>query len=111
MSKISITGIVPAAYRDAGNRFAAAMGWQPEDADPGTFNMPVTADGKSITHWGFRAQGEKGGEFEQAMASPPPEAAPLLAVMVVDVSDTLTGADHFDAVLAANGMRRWDEPA
>jgi hypothetical protein len=105
MTKISIVGILPVAMRAAGNALGTALGWQPPSGD--TFNMAASSDGLTATHYGFRVNVDVAGEFMSALANPPPEAAPILAAMILDQSTTLYGAEHFNTVCSANGLTRF----
>ena len=99
--------IVPDEARIAAGAFAAAHGWQPPGASPGMFCAALTDDGATITHWGARPDIRP--EHEAMLNSPPPDAAPLLAVMIWDIAqDGAWGSVHFDAVLAAHGLSRFD---
>ena len=92
--------ILPAAYRAAGNAFGVAQGW-----GEGNFSVPLSADANEpASHYGCLAQVTQG--FLDLMANPPPEAAPLLAVMVSDFSDTLDPFVHWVSVLEAKGLVR-----
>lgn len=92
--------ILPAAYLDAGNAFGVAQGW-----GEGNFSVPLSASGIApATHWGCCA--EVGPGFLAMMASPPAEAAPLVAVMVSSFDDARMPFDHWSDVLAANGLVR-----
>lgn len=92
--------ILPAAYRDAGNAFGIAQGWGEEN-----FSVPLSATGlEPATHYGCRA--DVTGGFLAMMADPPPEAMPLLAVMVSSFDDTAAPFDHWMATLKANGLVR-----
>lgn len=92
--------ILPAAYRDAGNAFGVAQGW-----GEGNFSVPLSATGSEpATHYGCRADVTEG--FLAMMADPPPEAVPLLAVMVSSFADGVQPYDHWIATLAENNLTR-----
>jgi len=92
--------ILPAAYRNAGNAFGVAQGW-----GEGNFSVPLSASGSEpATHWGCCA--EVGPGFLLLMENPPPEAAPLLSVMVHSFNDTVMPYDHWTATLAENNLQR-----
>lgn len=92
--------IVPAAYVDAAEGFGQSRGWGPDN-----FTVPLSSNGgASVTHYGCRADPTP--EFIADCADPGPEAAPLVAVMVIDFSADLWGLDHFMAVIEAHGMVR-----
>jgi len=92
--------ILPAAYRDAGNAFGVAQGW-----GEGNFSVPLSATGlEPATHYGCRPDISQ--DFINLMADPPPEAVPLLAVMVSSFADNVQPYDHWVATLAENGLMR-----
>lgn len=92
--------ILPAAYRDAGNAFGVAQGWGEDN-----FSVPLSATGlEPATHYGCRADVTEG--FLAMMADPPPEAVPLLAVMVSSFADGVQPYDHWIATIEANGLTR-----
>lgn len=97
--------ILPAAYRDAGNAFGVAQGW-----GEGNFSVPLSATGTTpVTHYGCRADVTEG--FLAMMADPPPEAVPLLVVMVSSFADGVQPYDHWIATLAENGLVRVEADA
>lgn len=91
--------ITPAAMKPAALAFAVQMGWQDETGD--SFGLELQTDGVT-THYGCRADVFDG--FLALMADPPEEALPMLAALIIDLSDTLWGREHFDAVIAAHGL-------
>ncbi len=92
--------ILPAAYLDAGNAFGVAQGW-----GEGNFSVPLSASGIApATHWGCCAEVSQG--FLLLMENPPPEAVPLLSVMVYSFNDTVMPYDHWTATLAENNLQR-----
>lgn len=93
--------ILPAAYRAAGNSLSASMGWQPEDADPGTYSVPLATDG-SVTHWGCRADVTQ--SFMDMVANPTPETKPLIDVLIYDFRMTGDTYQHFVDVITGNGL-------
>ena len=100
--------ILPAAYRAAGNALSASMGWQPEDADPGTYSVPLTTDG-TVTHWGCRADVTQ--SFMDMVANPTPETQPLIDVLIYDFRVTGDTYLHFSDVIEANGLVRQQDEA
>ena len=44
--------------------------------------------------------------FLDLIANPPPEAAPLLAVLIADFRETSDAAGHFADVVEANGLEK-----
>ena len=93
--------ILPAAYRAAGNQLAAEMGWQPVDADPGTYSIPLLT-GDTLTHWGCRADVTAG--FIDMVENPAPEVQPLVAVLIWDWRVTGDPYTHFLDVIAGQGL-------
>ena len=95
--------ILPAAYRDAGNAFGVAQGWGEDN-----FSVPLSATGlEPATHYGCRADVTEG--FLAMMADPPPEAVPLVSVMIYSFEGNVQPYDHWVATLADNGLSRVDE--
>ena len=93
--------ILPAAYRDAGNAMSASMGWQPEDAVPGTYSVPLmTVD--TLTHWGCRADVTQ--RFADMLANPTPETQPLIDVLIYDLRVTGDPYQHFMDIITENGL-------
>jgi hypothetical protein len=93
--------ILPAAYRQAGNDLSAEMGWQPVDADPGTYSVPLmTAD--VLTHWGCRADVTQ--TFIDMVENPTPETQPLIDVLIYDFRVTGDPYTHFMDVIGENGL-------
>lgn len=96
--------ILPAAYRDAGNAFGVAQGWGEDN-----FSVPLSATGlEPATHYGCRADVTEG--FLAMMADPPPEAVPLLAVMIYSFEDNMQPYDHWIATLAEKNLTRVEMP-
>ena len=95
--------ILPAAYREAGNTLSAEMGWQPVDADPGTYSIPLMT-GDTLTHWGCRADVTAG--FIDMVENPSPETQPL----VYDWRVTGDPHGHFVDVIAAQGLTVQQDP-
>ena len=93
--------ILPAAYRTAGNDLSAEMGWQPVDADPGTYSIPLCT-GDTLTHWGCRADVTQG--FIDMVENPTPEVQPLVDVLIYDWRVTGDPHTHFLDVITANGL-------
>ena len=91
--------IVPDADRDAANAFGESMGWGPNN-----YSVALSADGaEPATHWGCRA--DVGQTFLDMLADPPPEAAPVLAVLISDFADGVDPHDHWMAVLEDNNLQ------
>ena len=91
--------IIPAAYRDAGNAMATAMGW----GGP-VFVQPLSANGKEpVTHWGFPSIVWP--DFIETWDNPPEEAAPLVAATFTDDRDGDDTAGHWHDVIAGRGLK------
>ena len=93
--------ILPAAYRDAGNDLSAEMGWQPVDAVPGTYSVPLMTGGV-LTHWGCRADVTQG--FIDMVENPTPEVQPLVDVLIYDFRVTGDPYQHFMDIITDNGL-------
>ena len=93
--------ILPAAYREAGNAMSASMGWQPVDATPGTYSVPLMT-GDVLTHWGCRADVTQ--RFMDMIANPTEETQPLIDVLIYDFRVTGDPYQHFMDILADNGL-------
>lgn len=90
--------IIPAAYRDAGNEMATAMGWGGD-----VFVQPLSADGSEpITHWGFPAIVSE--ELIQTWNNPPKKAAEIVAATYTDTREGDDTAAHWYDVLAEKGL-------
>lgn len=88
--------IVPAADRDAANAFGESMGWGPNN-----YSVPLTSDGTTVSHYGCRADVTQG--FLDLMANPPPEAAPVLSVLIADFREG-DGYSHFMEVIQTHNL-------
>lgn len=95
--------ILPAAYRDAGNQLSAEMGWQPVDADPGTYSIPLMT-GDVLTHWGCRADVTQ--SFIDMVQNPTPETQPLIDVLIYDFRVTGDPYQHFMDIIEANNLTK-----
>ena len=93
--------ILPAAYRQAGNDLSAEMGWQPVDADPGTYSVPLMT-GAVLTHWGCRADVTQA--FIDMIENPTPETQPLIDVLIYDFRVTGDPYTHFMDVIGESGL-------
>ena len=93
--------ILPAAYREAGNALSAEMGWQPVDAVPGTYSVPLMT-GDVLTHWGCRADVTQ--SFMDMIANPTPETQPLIDVLIYDFRVTGDPYQHFMDIIGENGL-------
>ncbi len=84
--------IVPAAYQDAANQLAEAMGWGPDN-----YRIPLTGDGETISHFAVATPVDQ--QFADWLETPPPEAegaAPILAVLIASLR--LRGDDRQHAL-------------
>lgn len=95
--------IVPAADRDMANAFGEGMGWGPNN-----YSVPLTTDGTTISHYGCRA--DVGQTFLDLMADPPPEAAPVTAVLISDFQEA-DGYSHFHQVIAGLNLSIFETEA
>ena len=121
----SVALIVPKAYQAKADRIACAMGF---DELPGTtFSVPFTSDGVTITHYGCLTWANE--DFIQILdafaqgQTPIPETTwtaygigltavkDTLAHMIIGPLETTDPNGNLDAVLAANGLARYEEPA
>lgn len=125
-----IVMIIPAATKDKANRLGRADG-RDGAADPGqTFSVPLSADGRTITHYGAWTVGRKdfidhlteskrvppqkprAGEYADYNTSRT-DAVAVMAGMVVDVEHQPGGtpeqrAAHVAAVLKAQGLVKYE---
>lgn len=91
--------IVPDAHKAAADAFGESMGW-----GPGNYSVPLSPTGAlPATHWGCRANVSEG--FLELLADPPAEAAPILAVVTMDIRSTDDARGHFLEVAAGIGLR------
>jgi hypothetical protein len=90
--------IIPAEHQDDGNAFAENTGWGHM-----VYSVPLSPTGEEpATHSGCRA--DLYPAFLAMLDDPPEDALPILAVVHMDISDTLTGFDHWTAVLDGLGL-------
>lgn len=93
--------IVPTADRDAANALGESMGWGPNN-----YSVPLT-DGTSVTHYGCRADVTQ--TFIDMLANPPPEAAPVVAVLISDFREG-DGHTHFMDIIGGLSLIILEEP-
>ena len=94
--------IIPAALRAAANAVAASQGWGPDN-----YTVPLSASGMPpATHYLCRT--DVSPEFLELVANPPPipGVGVVIAALDMDLSETLWGWEHAQAVLAARGLNR-----
>ncbi len=109
----SIVMIAPAATKDGANAIAEALGHGPNN-----FSATLSSDGQSITHYGCRTQAQQSfvdllagmgqGEFPPIEGANPRVIEAILASLIIDIQDGADGAAHFNAVLEANGLTRFE---
>ena len=120
----SVALIVPKAYQVKADRIAAAMGFAELPAS--TFCVPFTSDGVTVTHYGCLTWGNETfmsvlDAFAQGQ-TPLPETTwsafgiglanvkDTLAHMIIGPMETTDPNGNLDAVLAANGLTRYEAP-
>jgi hypothetical protein len=109
----SIVMIAPAATKNGANAIAEALGHGPNN-----FSATLSSDGKSITHYGCRTQAQQSfvellagmgqGEFPPIEGANPRVIEAILASLIIDIQDGADGATHFNAMLEANGLTRFE---
>jgi len=109
----SIVMIAPAATKDGANAIAEALGHGPNN-----FSATLSGDGQSITHYGCRTQAQQSfvdllagmgqGEFPPIEGVDPKLIETILTSLIIDIQDGADGAAHFNAVLEANGLARFE---
>jgi hypothetical protein len=112
----SIVMIAPAATKDGANAIAEALGHGPNN-----FSAQLSNDGQTITHYGCRTQAQQSfvdllagmgqGEFPPIEGANPRVIEAILASLIIDIQDGADGASHFNAVLEANGLARFEAQA
>ncbi len=112
----SIVMIAPAATKDGANAIAEALGHGPNN-----FSATLSADGQTITHYGCRTQAQQSfvdllagmgqGEFPPIEGTNPRVIEAILASLIIDIQDGADGAAHFNAMLEANGLTRFEAQA
>lgn len=97
--------ILPAAYREAGNALAEAIGWGPDN-----YSIALTDNGETITHYAVSTCVDQ--QFADWLQNPPPEAegaGPLLAVLIADLQPRSDDGAHARAVFAINNLTLFTE--
>jgi hypothetical protein len=112
----SIVMIAPSATRDGANNIAEALGHGPNN-----FSATLSNDGQTITHYGCRTQAQQSfvdllagmgqGEFPSIEGANPRVIEAILASLIIDIQDGADGGTHFNAVLEANGLTRFEAQA
>jgi hypothetical protein len=111
----SIVMIAPASTKDGADAIAEALGHGPNN-----FSATLSADGQTVTHYGCRTQAQQSfvdllagmgqGEMPPIEGVTPKLIETILTSLIIDIQDGADGAAHFNAVLEANGLERF-EPA
>jgi len=109
----SIVMIAPAATKDGANAIAEGLGHGPNN-----FSAMLSTDGQSITHYGCRTQAQQSfvdllaemgrGDFTEIKGADPRVIEAILASLIIDIQDGADGAAHFNQVLEANGLTRFE---
>jgi hypothetical protein len=112
----SIVMIAPAATKDGANAIAEALGHGPNN-----FPAMLSNDGQTITHYGCRTQAQQSfvgllagmgqGEFPPIEGADPQVIGAILGSLIIDIQDGADGASHFNSVLDANGLARFEAQA
>jgi hypothetical protein len=90
--------VLPDAYREEGNAFAAEQGWGEDN-----FCVALSANAQyPATHWGCRA--DVGQSFVDAVENPSPENQPLVAELIYNFQDNVDPYTHWITTLTANGL-------
>jgi hypothetical protein len=109
----SIVMIAPAATKDAANAIAEALGHGPNN-----FKATLSADGQTVTHHGCRTQAQQSfvdllagmgqGEFPPIEGADPQIIGAILGSLIIDISENEDGFSHFNRVIEANGLTRFE---
>jgi len=109
----SIVMIAPAATKDGANVVAEALGHGPNN-----FSATLSDDGQTVTHYGCRTQAQQSfvellagmgqGEFPSIEGANPRVIEAILASLIIDIQDGADGAAHFNQVLEANRLTRFE---
>jgi len=109
--------ILPADLQSAGNALAIAMGHDVEPAH--TYSVPLSADGQEpATHYGchawvteaFVAMLQSAAQGQMPEGLDPQLVATVLSGLISSIGSELTPREHFDGVLAANGLVQIQPP-
>jgi hypothetical protein len=109
----SIVMIAPAATKDGANAIAEALGHGPNN-----FSATLSADGQTVTHYGCRTQAQQSfvdllagmgqGEFPPIEGADPQIIGAILGSLIIDISENEDGFSHFNRVIEANGLTRFE---
>jgi len=111
--KYSIVMIAPTYTRDGANAVAEALGHGPNN-----FSATLSADGQTVTHYGCRTAAQQSfvdllagmgqGEFPPIEGADPQVIGAILASLIIDISENEDGFSHFNRVIEANGLERFE---
>lgn len=100
--------LIPAALQADGNAVAEQMGWGPSN-----YSVPVTTDGTTVSHYGLHtftsAQFQGWVEGTEPLPEGMTHAQPVIDALIYSFRDDIKNREHFDAVLAANGLQHMPE--
>jgi hypothetical protein len=110
----SVVMLVPAAIQAEANRLAAGLGHGPRN-----FSVGLSASGQEpATHYGCRTQAQQSfvdllagmgqGEFPPIEGADPQIIGAILASLIIDISENEDGFSHFNRVIEANGLTRFE---
>lgn len=109
----SIVMIAPVATRDGANAIAEALGHGQNN-----FSAQLSNDGVNVTHYGSRAQAQQSfvdllmgmgqGQMPPIEGADPQVIGAILASLIIDISPSEDGYTHFNRILAANGLARFE---
>jgi hypothetical protein len=109
----SIVMIAPAATKDGANAIAEALGHGPNN-----FSATLSADGQTVTHYGCRTQAQQSfvdllagmgqGQFPPIEGADPQIIGAILGSLIIDISENEDGFSHFNRVIEANGLTRFE---
>jgi len=110
----SVVMLVPAAIQSEANRLAAGLGHGPSN-----FSVGLSASGQEPpTHYGCRTQAQQSfvdllagmgqGEFPPIEGADPQVIGAILASLIIDISENEDGFSHFNRVIEANGLTRFE---
>jgi hypothetical protein len=111
--KYSIVMIAPATTKDGANAVAEALGHGPNN-----FSATLSSDGQTVTHYGCRTQAQQSfvdllagmgqGEMPPIEGADPQVIGAILGSLIIDISENEDGFNHFNRVIEANGLTRFE---